>query len=430
LILKRLIAFPESRRILTIHLLATPFLATQWSITAMVPVLLRDYFRASEWQTTISTSAIPVMSLLSIFWNELYRRMQPHRYLLMLWVVAIAPLAGVARCHHPETVLIFVVISAVGFGAMTPLTADILRNCYPPAARGKIFSVLQVLAQSTVMVGTYCIGLWLNIDHEAFRLYLPAGVVIIGIGMSLLSRITHQQLFRERHKFHPTEPLRASLGKAWHNMAAVLARDRSFRRYEIGFFTYGLGWMICAALLPFLVVDHLRLDYEQVARSTQTALQLTLLLMMMPTGYLMDRLGPIRTSCWAFSVLIFYPIGLMAAGDVHSLTGATVCFGIGMSGEHLTWTIGPVTLARDSSQAPHYLAIHATLVGVRAILGQFPAVALYRLTGEIRLPLVLAAFLFATGALLMRRLEHDRRASEKPAASAIPIPPAHNTGGP
>lgn len=423
-IFRRLIAFPESRRIFYIHLLAAPFLAIPWALLAMVPVLLRNYFRASVWETTVSTAAVPIMLLLSVVWNDLYLRMPPRRYLLMLWLIAIAPLIGVAWCHSPRTVLCFIILSAVGIGAINPMIADILRGCYPPSVRGKAFSILQALSRATIMGSTYGIGVWLNVDHQAFRVYLPLGAGLTGLGMLVLARITRQPLFDERHRAHPTEPLTASLRRTVRNMARALAQDRTFRRYETAFSIYGLGWMICNALLPFLVVDRLKLDYEQIARATQTAFEFALILMMLPTGYLMDRLGPIRTSSWAFAVLVCYPFGLIAAEGPASLTLATLGFGVGISGVQLAWTIGPVTLARDSAQAPYYLAIHGTLVGFRALLGQFPAVILYKLVG-IEVPLILAAALFATGAVLMHRLERDRQADQKARSSVIPFQPEH-----
>lgn len=425
LIFRRLIAFPESRRILRIHLLATPFLSVQWAVVPMIPFLLREYFQAEEWHVTVSTSAIPVMLFLSILWNELYRRMSAGAYLWMLWVIAIAPLAGVALCHQPLTVLVFVVISALGFGAMTPLTGDILRNCYPPAVRGRVFSLLQVLSRLVIMVLAYLIGVWLEFDEQAFRAYLPMSVLLVGLGMLLLHRIARERLFDERNRAHITQPLRASLSRAYHNMVAVFKADRDFRRYELAFFIYGTGWMICHALVPFLARDELGLNYEEFARSTTLVFELTLLVMILPAGQLMDRLGPIRTPGMAFGLLALYPLGLIAAGGIGGLAAATVVFAMGISCVHLAWTVGPVTLARNADQAPYYLAIHATMVGVRAIIGQGPAVALYNYTGRIWIPFAIASILFAIGSVLMLRLARDFRAARAPKPDVVPLPPTH-----
>jgi hypothetical protein len=127
---------------------------------------------------------------------------------------------------------------------------------------------------------------------------------------------------------------------------------------------------------------------------------------------------------------------LMTATSVHALVVASILYGIGMAGVNLAWTLGPVSLARDASQASQYLAIHATLVSLRAILGQLPAVAIYRYTKgplgpahAILIPLTLAAITFMIGAVLMRRLERDRRARPAPVRSLEAVVPAEVTAG-
>jgi len=388
----------------------------------MLPVLLRSHFKANEWQTVISTSAISITLVLSVVWNQLYCRMGSRSYLTLLWVSAIAPLAGIALCHGAWGALFFIVIAATGFGGMQPLSGDILRNCYPPVVRNRVFSVVQMVTQLTVMVGTYLIGLWLNFRPNSFRVYLPVGTVLVGVGMYLLYRITRRQLFIERQQARPSEPLRTSLARVYHNMLKVFREDSIFRRHETAFSIYGLGWMICWALLPFLCVDKLNLNYEEVARSTQTTLQFTLMVTMLPMAYVMDKFGPLKTVAYSFAALTLYPLGLILAYDVNSLTLVTIVYGVMLSGVNLAWTLGPIFLARDASQAPTYLAIHATMVGIRGLVGQFPAVALYRWTGDLRVPLALAAVLFACGAVLMFRVERDRRAGLAPKIPAEPIP--------
>lgn len=424
MVLDRVVAFPESRRILRLQLLATPFIALQAAITAMIPVLLRDHFGASKWQTVYSTTCMPIMLLLSILWNELYRRVSPRRYLGVVGLVGVAPLAAIALCHRPPTLLLCYTISALGFGAGHPLAGDILRACYAPGARSRVFSLQTMISQATIMVATYGIGYWLVHDAEAFRTYIPIGVVLMGGGLWLQLRITQQPLFQERHRTAPEGPLGLALRRAARAMVAVFAADRDFRRYEVAFFIYGLGWMVCTALLPFVVVDKLKLTYEETARSTQTALQFTQLFVTLPAGVLVARLGPTRMAGIAFSLLTLYPLGLMFAGNANSLTFVTIVYAIGLTGVQLTWTLGPITLARHAGQAPHYLTIHACLVGVRALVAQIPAVLLYKLTDSLSIALAPAIVMFAVGAVLMLRLARDQRAQRRVAAEPLAAPPS------
>lgn len=425
--LAKLVAFPESRQVLVLHLFATPFLAVQWAAVAMIPVILRRDFGATKLETVIATSAIPVMMTFSIFWNEVYRRFSPRSYLLLAWLVGIVPLGGIALCHSSWTILVCVVVSALGFGAMSPLEADVLRSCYPPNVRSRVFSVIQVVRWLTSILAALGIGFWLDLDHEAFRIYLPLSVVAVGLGMILLGDVTRHRLFQERFRRTATASLWVSLRGASRNMADVLRIDRDFKTYEVGFFLYGLAWMACTALLPLLVVDKLGLDYREVAASTQVVFQVMLLCMFIPAGYLMERVGPVRVAGWTFALLTLYPIGLILARNAGELALATALYGLAMAGVQMAWMIGPVTLGKDASRASDYLAIHATLVGLRGAVGQLPAVGLFYLTGLIWIPLAVSAVLFAAGAVVMRSLDRRRvTAVEHPVepAEAAQVPVA------
>jgi len=412
-ILKRLIAYPESRHILNIHLLASPFLALQWAMLNMLPVLLRGHFKASEWQTTISTAAIPVLLMISVVWNEVYRRVNQGRYVLIIWLISFVGLGGMALCHHSETILVCLVLAAISLAGMNPINGDILRSCYPPTVRSMVFGVTQAVAQFTIMVGAYGVGLWLDLDNEAFRYYMPIGLAATTVGMGLTYLQTRQPLFQERLRHQVTESFAASLSNMYRNTIRVFRSDPDFRRYEIAFLIYGLGWSASQALLPFLVVDKLGLTYAEVAQSTQVAFQISLMFMILPTGYLMDRYGPVRLSTWGFVLITIYPIGLIFAGGAASLTVVTIWFGIGISAIHLAWTIGPITLAPTASEASNYLAIHAALTGPRTLIGHFGAVGIYLLTGRIiEIPLAGATLAFAGGALLMYLLH--RRHTQVP----------------
>jgi MFS family permease len=424
LILTRLIAFPESRRILFLHLLGTGLISLQHGVLAMVPVLIRKHFGGGEWSTTLAASALIMMNLLSIFWNEVYRRMSPGRYILMLWCLAYVPLGFIAACHSPWAVLACVFISATGTAGINPLTGDILRSCYPPMARSKVLACLQSITQLTVMVSAYAVGVWLDIDAAAFRVYFPVSVIVMGMGMWLLGRIGCQPLFVERSRHHPVEPLAVSMATAYRNMIRVLARDTTFLRFEMSYCAFNFAWLICVGLLPLLLTDVLHLDYRQVASCSQAPLQLVLLLGTVPAGYVMDRLGPIRMSVWAFVLISLYPVGLILSHNAWHVAGAIVILGIAQTATNLGWTIGPVTLAANAAHASHYLAIHWTLTTLVGLLGQIPAVAYYRWTGDIYRPLTVAASVFLGASLLIYRLERQRRLTGRiitlPAAATVP----------
>jgi hypothetical protein len=137
-----------------------------------------------------------------------------------------------------------------------------------------------------------------------------------------------------------------------------------------------------------------------------------------PVGWVNDRLGPVRTSALAFALLSAYPIGLMLSRGVFDVAVITVLYGVALSGVQMGWMLGPIALAGHPERVPQYVAIHATLVGVRAIVGQGIGTLLYVLTGSVIWSLAAAAIVFATAAVQMWRLH----TSIAPARSASPEP--------
>jgi len=415
----------EVRRVFALHCAAMALLGMHVGVLGIMPVLLRKTFEAGEWQTTLATMAIPSMAVLTIFWNEVYARLDSRRFLIGLWLTNHVPLIGITFCDQAWSVLVFFVVSTLTYCGINLFYADVLRTCYPAVIRNRLFAVLNSISLLCTIFSAYVIGRLLDIYPEAFRVYLPISVALAGLGVFLLIRIAAQPVFARRHVDHPQQPLWESLSRVVHNMAGVFREDRNFRRCEGAFFVYGLGFMFCNALMPFLVCDKLKMEYAGVARSTQVSYHLVMLFTFLVGGYLMDRLGAIRVTTWSFVMVIFYPIGLTLVADEASLTLVVIYNALAMTGIQLGGTMVPLQLAGRPSHASMYVGIHTALVGPRAVIGHVVAIALYELTSRIELPLLLAAILYAGGAVLMIRLHRDYRADTRaPAAGPLPVTPA------
>jgi MFS family permease len=147
-----------------------------------------------------------------------------------------------------------------------------------------------------------------------------------------------------------------------------------------------------------------------------------MLLVTPPLGWLQDRVGPVRLSCLAFTLLAVYPVLLLAATGTSTLAVASFVYGLGMAGVQFGWMLGPVALAGSPEKVPQYVAIHATLVGVRGIHFQFLGMAFYKLTGSFIWPLVVAALTFAWAAWQLWQLQDALRIAAAPVSA--PAAPA------
>ncbi len=370
--------------------------ATQMAVMAMLPIIAIRHFDANPKQSVILTAAPVVLFSLSIFWNAIFERSPLGRFWMVYWLIASLPVALMALVGGFVGLAVCWVIASIGFGAFHPASGELLRRLYPDAVRGRIYGVMQTVSMLTAAGLTYGIGKWLDHDAESFRIFLPIAAGVQGAGIIILWRLAWRTGMEERrHRRVSTQTgiasaLRATFEPLLH-MREVLASDKRFARYEAAFMTYGVGWMICNALVPILATEKLKLDYHATASSAYMTYQLTLGLSMIPAGLLLDRFGAARATSFAFLGLAAYPVFLALAQNEQHLALSMLFYGITHAGVSAGWMLGPVSLAPTPARVPQYVAIHATLVGVRGAVFQLLGVYLYVLTGSLTWPLLLAA---------------------------------------
>ncbi|QOI99432.1 MAG: MFS transporter [Phycisphaeraceae bacterium] len=359
----------------------------------MLPVVARKHFGAGDWETLAITALPNAMFVTSIFWNGLLERWRTGPFLLVYWVCVGGPMLATSGVTSLWAVLALHAVLSVGVSGYIPVSGDLLRRLYPEKARGRVYAVLLGANMVALAAATRAVGAWLDRDPEAFRVYMPLAGVMALAGCGVLGALSGLGGGRGPRGRSERVSWRGVVSPVLH-MREVLRGDPVFARYEGAFMTYGVGWMICAALLPILATDRLGLTYDQTGSSTQVAYAWAIVAALAPFGLLIDRIGPIRTSGLAFLGLSAYPIGLMLADGPLGLTAASVAYGIAHAGVSVGWMVGPVSLAPTREKAGQYAAIHATLVGVRGALFQFLGVWLYQLTGTFAWPLGLAAVSF------------------------------------
>lgn len=393
-----------------------------YGVSAMMAVLARKRFGAGDWQTVMITAAVPTLMIMSIFWGDLLRRVSIRRFLAIHWAATMAPLALAALSSDFWMLLVCHMLAATGAAGWSPVSGDLLKGFYGDATRGRAFALVNSAMFAGMMVVSYSIGHGLDLNESIFRIYLPAAAALYGIGIVILRRlVTVTRLEHGRpatlaaQKPLELRGLLAPIG----NTRQILRQDLTFFRYETAFMTYGVGWMICHALLPVLATDRLHMSYTAFAGSTQVIYPLCLIIMTFPMGWLTDRIGPVRTSAFSFVWLAFYPVGLAFAYSVAAVGGSTVIYGTAMAGVHMGWMLGPVALAPSREKVAEYVAIHATMVGIRGVAAQVLGMAIYRLTGSFGWSFGIAAAAFVLAAWQMFRL-HGRIVLPKQRSAAAP----------
>jgi MFS family permease len=390
------------------------------AVQFMLPVIARKQFGAGEWQTLIITAAPVILYSLSIFWNDLFGRMLFGRYLLVFWFVTCAPLALVGLADTYWGMAIPFLLSCIGGAGYPPAAGELFRALYPEKRRGRIYSIVWGASLLFTALAARLVGAWLNRDPDAFRIYMPvaAGLQLVGVGIFVgLSHASgHASRRAEQVRIAAARPGGlARIVEPVAHMREILAKDPVFFRYESAYMTYGIGWMICTALLPALVTDKLHLPYDAISESTQVAYLVAMVCMLYPAGLLMDRLGAVRSTGLSFGLLTLYPLALMWASNTRDLTIASLLYGIAHAGASVGWMLGPVSLAPTPDMVSKYVAIHATLVGIRGKLFQALGVGLYALFHDFRIPLALAAIGFLWSSIQMMQLNRRLKPPGAPA---------------
>lgn len=388
-------------------MLANVLIQSVWfGISSIVAVLARKRFNADDWQTLMITAAPPTLLTLSIFWNALLHRTSIRRYLVINWACTMLPLTAAVFAQHFWHLLVCFVCAAIGAAGWSPVAGDLLKRFYGDRVRGRAFAIVNSAMYIGMMLASYTFGHSLDINEDAFRWYFPIATAVYALGVILLQRLL-RTTGADDNRSKTIAPGPLNIRRAVQpliRLREILRSDRTFYRYEAAFMTYGVGWMICNALLPVLATDRLKLSYTAFAGATQVIYPLCMLLMTYPMGWVMDRVGPVRMSGLSFAWLSLYPLGLMFSHDVTAVGVATVFYGTAMAGVHIGWMLGPVTLAPSPDRVAQYVAIHASLVGLRGIVAQGLGMLIYRMTGSFAWPFAIAAFAFLWASWQMWRL--------------------------
>ncbi len=400
-----------------LHMAGVVFI--QGAITAVVfilPVLARKHFGASAGQTVLITAAPTVLYIVSIFWHAWLKRVGLSRYVMSYWLLNAGPLLLAPLVGGFGGLLVLHLIACVGGAGWPAMHGELLKRLYPDGSRGRMYAILSAAAMIAGAAASWLVGELLARDAWSFRWYMPAAAACMGLG-TLFTLVVIRRAGIDDGR---TSAVRAPGGSAAANvmetvvrpvlhMREILAADRVFARYEAAFMTYGVGWMICYALVPLIATDRLGLPYDRVAENTHVAYLVAMVVATFPAGWLMDRLGATRTSAISFAAYVLYPLGLILASSAGQLGAASLVYGVCAAGVSVGWMLGPVSLAPSPEKVPHYVAIHATMVGLRGTVFQGVGVGLYVLTGSFTAALVIAATAFAWGAQQMWSLHRLQR---------------------
>ncbi len=343
--------------------------------------------------------------LFAAWWSGLLERREKSSTFLVFGMLGRLSLLLVAVAGSAVSFTAVIAIATFLYGAVVPAANALLQRNFSARERGRVLGLGIALQALTAIAVSLLVGRLYDWRPEAYRFVYPAAATC-GF-FSCLS------LARARFRSRPGEPAErklfaAGLGDALVGAvrrpfagALLLVRtDRGFRRYEMGFMAYGLGWMMLQPTVPVYLVEKLQVAYADVSNARGLIYFTMIAALSHPFGRLLDRIGPLAVSRISFTILTLFPLLLASAQGVKMAYLAFFVYGCGMAAANIGWTTGPIHFAggRDSAG---YMGAHVALVGVRAIIGGPFGIWLYRASGSPTATFALAAALFFAGSLIM-----------------------------
>lgn len=310
-------------------------------------------------------------------------------------------------------------VSALAYAGVPPALNQIWGANYVTSLRGGLFARMSSVGMLMVMLASLFAGWFMD---QARILSFVDNWQLVYVAAGCLGAMALLAFWRIRMRYSQAVQTVDSNGvsrwrrfwASWGRSIDLLKRDKNFRVYEIGFFLYGMAFMILLPVVPVFFEQYLNASYEEFSMSTVVTAQATLMVVTPIVAWLARGKRVAKVTGVAFSMLLVYP-ALLAVSfwtrDVTFAVIAFIAFGIGMSGVHFSWNLGPVTFARGGNALAHTSA-HTSLVGVRALVGFPLSYGLMKAFPNNLLPVfgVSVAFLIA-GALVMFWLDARMKAA-------------------
>lgn len=369
-------------------------------------IILRRELGASATQLAILASAGAAFNLFSLLWVRALDGRAPLPYAVWPGFFARSLFLLVPLIHSPWG---FVGVLATGslLGTIAePANAAVLQRLYPREQRGRALGLVR-MAGGAVVIALAALGgtLLALVDY---RVLFPVAA-LFGMGASL----------RQRHVPLPDTAAdhgeRVRLREAW----PAVREDRRFQRLLLGHFVFGSGIWLMMPATPLLLVDVLQASTAHVG-------------LLAAVG---GAAGLVGNFCWgrlvdgrsgAIVLRLVYTIGAVSplvylvAESPWLLLVTAVTEALMTSGLDLVWIMCLMDAAGPRRTA-QYVAISATLAGVRGVLCPLVSAALIQTVGLRPVYLLAAVMMAAAIVIVSQTIRAESRAAARRPGPGEPV---------
>jgi predicted MFS family arabinose efflux permease len=381
---------PEIRRALRIDISATLLFTIFAGLTGpFIGLILRRELGATPLQLAVMSSAGGACLLLSLLWAKAFHGRHPLPYLVWPGFVARGVFLLVPFISSAWS-FVGLVIARDFFGAAAaPAQAAIVERVYPRAQRARALGLIR-MAGAVLGIGL-ALAAGQLFERVGYR-WLFVAAALVGMAASLRQR---QLAVPE---LESAGELPAGLRGAW----LAVRDDHAFRRLLVASFLFGSGCWIQTPAHPLLLVDVLQVSASQVGVLAAVAAVATLGGSAY-WGWLLERRSSLEALRVMYLVGAAAPLIYYIAWNPWVLVASAITDSIVAVALELVWMMAVIDVAGPQRTA-QYVAIGATLAGVRGIAGPLVGGLLIHASGVHTVYLVAAILTFSAAWLVARDL--------------------------
>lgn len=330
----------------------------------------------------ILSASTAAANIISFAWVRLSNGLDKIRFINALQIAMI--ILCVAIAFAPRTTLgLWAVVAAVVAGRLCwagfiTIRSTIWGMNYAPHVRARVTGKLATVQVTMVAVLGLILGKALNLFPQADRWFYPIGGALALVGVWAWAGVRvrgHRTLLSaEKARTGDDAPTFNPIG-----VYRILRADPLYARFMISMFLLGLGNLMIIPITVIVVRDQFDMGYLG-GIAINNSIPLFMMPFMIPLwARLLDHVHVVQFRAihsWAFVAAALITALAVQFHSAPLLFISALLSGIGFGGGVLAWNLGHLDFAPKGMES-QYMGVHATLNGVRGILGPFLAVGLY-----------------------------------------------------
>ncbi len=332
----------------------------------------------------VLTASTSFANIVSFAWVRLAHGRDKVRFIngLQLGMIVTVALIGLVPrdAFGLSALVVLVLLARFCWAGFVTLRTTVWRQNYPRDLRARVTGKLSTIQVLSVAVLGFGLGMAMDLDERAFRVFFPVGACLALTGVWAWSRVR----VRRGPALVGSERVSGGQGAGPSisplSIVRLLRQDRRYASYMGCMMVLGLGNLMVSPVLVIALRDLFEMEYLGgilIANSLPMA--------MMPLSIplwarVLDRVHVIEfraIHCWFFvttSVIITIAAVTRSPGLLYL---SAIIQGLAFGGGVLAWNLGHLDFA-PAHRASEYMGVHVTLTGLRGLMAPFLAVGIWR----------------------------------------------------